>query len=67
MIASRDPIFWLLHANVDRIWDLWQFNHFSQASHFRAPNLSGIDATMDPWPHTATDANNISNLGYVYQ
>jgi hypothetical protein len=61
MTATRDPIFWLLHANVDRIWDLWQ------ASHFRGPNLSGIDATMDPWPQTATDANRIISLGYMYQ
>lgn len=61
MTATRDPIFWLLHANVDRIWDLWQFSHHG------VPNLSGINATMDPWPHTATDANRITNLGYMYQ
>jgi hypothetical protein len=61
MRSTRDPIFWLLHANVDRLWDLWQ------ASHFAVPNLSGTNATMDPWPETAASAHSIISLGYMYQ
>jgi hypothetical protein len=61
MRSTRDPIFWLLHANVDRLWDLWQ------GSHFAVPNLSGTNATMDPWPENATSAHSIISLGYMYQ
>jgi hypothetical protein len=60
MLSSRDPIFYLLHGNVDRIWDLWQ------AKHTGTPNLSGVDATMDPWSQTANDANSVVSLGYIY-
>lgn len=59
--ASEDPIFWLLHANVDRIWDAWQQHHNG------TPSLSGSDATMDPWPRTATEADDVIQLGYIYQ
>jgi len=61
MMSSRDPIFWLLHANVDRIWDLWQ------AKHSGGPDLTGIDARMDPWPETVAELNSIMfDLGYMY-
>jgi hypothetical protein len=59
--ASQDPIFWLLHANVDRIWDLWQLNHGG------TPSLVGTDAIMDPWTQTASDANDVIKLGYSYK
>src|SRR5262245_27296193 len=59
--AAQDPIFWLLHANVDRIWNLWQ------AMHDGVPSLSGTNAVLDPWgPTTATDVDSIINLGYWY-
>jgi tyrosinase len=28
--APRHPVFYLLHANVDRLWHLWQLTHASQ-------------------------------------
>ncbi len=34
--AARDPIFWLHHANIDRMWESW-----------RAPNAAGV-STKDP-------------------
>jgi hypothetical protein len=58
--AAQDPIFWLLHANVDRMWDLWQLKHSG------TPDLSGKDAIMDPWPQTAADVHDIVLLGYSY-
>lgn len=58
--AAQDPIFWLLHAGADRIWDTWQVNHSG------TPSLAGSDATMDPWSQTAADADDIIDLGYTY-
>ncbi|MGI0072227.1 MAG: tyrosinase family protein [Nitrosotalea sp.] len=59
--APADPIFWLHHANVDRIWDSWQKNNPNQN-----PNLVGADAIMDPWQFNETDTRSTTNFGYVY-
>lgn len=60
--AAKDPIFWLLHANVDRIWDHWQLTHNGM------PTLSGTDAVLDPWgPVTAIDVDSVIGLGYWYR
>src|SRR4029434_10711863 len=45
--SSVDPLFWLHHAEIDRIWSKWQAKHPK-----RHPALSGTDAIMDPWPET---------------
>lgn len=58
--ASQDPIFWLLHAEADRLWDRWQINHAG------TPSLAGADTTMDPWSQTASDAEDVIDLGYMY-
>jgi hypothetical protein len=60
--ASQDPIFWLLHANVDRIWDTWQLTHTG------GPTLSITDSELDPWwpPVTAQSVNDTVELGYSY-
>jgi len=61
MTAPADLIFWMHHANVDRLWDLWQKKNPNQN-----PSLSGSDATMDPWPHTEIDTRKTTNFGYTY-
>ncbi|MFG2823462.1 tyrosinase family protein [Kitasatospora sp. NPDC048365] len=61
MTATQDPIFWLLHANVDRVWDHWQLTHSGR------PSLAGTDAVLDPWqPTTAAQVDDITPLGYSY-
>jgi tyrosinase len=62
MTATQDPIFWLLHAEVDGIWDKWQLNHTGMAT------LSGNMAELDPWqpPGTFVDVNDTVFLGYSY-
>ncbi|MFI9323262.1 tyrosinase family protein [Kitasatospora aureofaciens] len=60
MESAHDPIFWLLHANVDHIWDRWQLNHTGK------PTLTGKDAVLDPWTSTASDVNSTTILGYSY-
>ena len=60
MQSPRDPAFWLHHAQVDRIWALWQQAHPDEIA-----NLSENEARMDPWgdEFTARSVNNISNIG----
>jgi tyrosinase len=59
--ASADPLFWLHHANIDRIWSVWQNSHRGQN-----PSLSGNDATMQPWRETDRQVASITSLGYAY-
>lgn len=37
-----DPVFWLLHADVDRVWATWQTRHAG------TPDLQGEDALFQP-------------------
>ena len=56
-----DPLFWLHHAEIDRIWSRWQVAHSNQN-----PSLTGSDRIMDPWPETETQVRSIAALGYSY-
>jgi tyrosinase len=46
MISPADPLFWLHHAQVDRLWSTWQGEPSNTG---KAPNLAGQDAVLDPW------------------
>lgn len=59
--APADPVFWMHHAEIDRIWAEWQ-----AANPGQHPPLAGAAATMDPWTETEVDTRDISALGYVY-
>jgi tyrosinase len=68
--APCDPIFWMHHAQVDRIWAQWQVTHPG-----KNPILSGKDADMDPWDTknvtsipsiNVTNLVSIASLGYSY-
>jgi tyrosinase len=61
MYSPTDPVFWLHHAEVDRLWNIWQLQHVHAA-----PALAGTDRTMDPWPENYYDLQVIEALGYVY-
>ena len=60
-VSPADPIFWLHHANIDRIWADWQGRNPG-----KNPVLSGNAAIMDPWPETAPQLRSITTLGYSY-
>lgn len=59
VIAPRDPVFWLIHANVDRLWAEWVQRHGSTAGFEPFLPLTGAAAghnlhdTMWPWDGTA--------------
>ena len=63
MIATApcDPVFWMHHAEIDRIWAQWQ-----GANPGQNPPLSGAAATMDPWSETEVDTRDILALGFTY-
>ena len=62
-VSPADPVFWLHHANLDRLWWAW---YNSAAGNHQNPTLSGADAVMDPWSYTETNVRNIAALGYTY-
>jgi len=61
--AAADPIFWMHHANLDRLWWVW---HTTPANSGINPPLTGADAVMDPWSYTEPDTRDITTLGYTY-
>ena len=61
MTAPCDPIFWMHHCELDRIWAEWQAAHPGEN-----PPLTGATAIMDPWSETEVDTRDIEALGYRY-
>jgi tyrosinase len=59
--SPADPVFWLHHAEVDRLWALWQTTHAEEA-----PSLHGDDLEMGPWPSTYDDVSSVEGMGYIY-
>jgi len=71
MFSPRDPLFWLHHANVDRIWNEWQ-NMSGNGN--KVGDFSGFNQNeklLDPWDaeFNTNNINHINNLGddsYAY-
>jgi tyrosinase len=62
--APADPVFWMHHANIDRLWWEWQQTHAGAN-----PNLIGAgpdSPVMDPWAYTESQTRDITSLGYRY-
>lgn len=62
-VSPADPVFWLHHANLDRLWWTW---YNSPAGNHQNPGLTGSEAVMDPWTYTEPDTRDIAALGYEY-
>jgi tyrosinase len=61
--APADPIFWMHHCNIDRLW--WQWQNTPQGTG-KNPPLTGAAAVMDPWSYVEADTRDIAGLGYAY-
>jgi tyrosinase len=61
--SPADPLFWLHHAQVDRLWSLWQAKPSNAGKN---PVLSGSNRTMDPWTETVAQVRSLTTLGYSY-
>jgi tyrosinase len=66
--AALDPIFWLHHANIDRLWWLWQQSHQNPAdvawrnASFPFVDVGGAAATTT----CAGVEDTLHQLGYTY-
>jgi tyrosinase len=63
MVSPADPLFWMHHAEIDRIWSIWQA-HPGNAG--KGPTSTAQDATLDPRPETADQVASFAALGYSY-
>jgi len=67
MISPNDPIFWMHHAQIDRIWAEWQKRNPGEK-----PFLDAEESKLDPWDNEfdIDSINDIANLGndsYEYE
>ena len=60
-VSPADPLFWLHHAQIDRLWSIWQTSNPG-----KNPSLSGANATLDPWQEKVSQILSITSLGYKY-
>ena len=59
LTASYDPIFWVIHTNVDRLWSEWQLMHPHSLP-------ADLDAVLTPWSYTTGDTLDSWRFGYEY-
>lgn len=59
LTASYDPIFWVIHTNVDRLWSEWQLMHPHSLP-------ADLDAVLTPWSYTTGDTLDMWRFGYEY-
>jgi tyrosinase len=62
--SPADPMFWMLHAEIDRLWNIWSSNHPGHA-----PALTGASSILDPWPETVSevlDTKTFPEYPYIY-
>jgi tyrosinase len=59
LTAAYDPIFWIHHTNIDRLWSLWQ-----RANPGAVPD--DLDDVLAPFRYRVRDTLNIDNFGYTY-
>ncbi len=78
-IAALDPIFYIHHANIDRMWAAWNAAGHANPTDpkwLNGPAASGgrkfimpmaVGAAFpNPWVYTPSDVNSLSKLNYTY-
>jgi tyrosinase len=67
--AAQDPIFWLHHSNIDRLWAVWNGQGRANPTDPRwtDQSFSFFDATGTKVSKTCAEVNDtIADLGYTY-
>lgn len=69
-LSPRDPIFWLHHANLDRLWQRWNDGGHTNTNDplWRDFQFSGqfVTGTGTPYNPQVKSLLNIQGLGYTY-
>lgn len=74
-LAALDPIFYLHHCNIDRMWAAWNANgnnNSNEPNWLNGPAAIGEREFVMPmpngssWVYTPTDVNSLSQLDYTY-
>jgi tyrosinase len=65
--SPNDPVFWLLHADIDRLWAEWE----DQTGQAYAPVVGAahghnLNDPMSPWGITPAEVVDDRALGYMY-
>jgi tyrosinase len=75
--AGLDPIFWLHHANIDRLWEVWRENPITHVdppdpNWVNGPAAVGDRAFVLPmpggvsWTYTPGQMSSLAEVGYTY-
>jgi tyrosinase len=66
--AASDPIFWLHHCNIDRVWASWNRagGRNPNEATFLNQRFTFVDGAGNRAPSTVRDVLDTSALGYVY-
>jgi tyrosinase len=75
--AALDPIFWLHHANIDRLWEIWNREDPSHDDPTDAQWTTGPVSVAErafvvpnpdgsTWTYAPQDVTNVRHLGYDY-
>jgi tyrosinase len=75
--AGLDPIFWLHHANIDRLWEVWRENPSTHVDPMDPNWVNGPAAVGDrvfmlpmpggvSWTYTPGQMSSLPELGYTY-
>lgn len=76
--AGLDPIFYLHHCNIDRLWEVWLQSSISEGNPTDANWIGGpanvgergfsmpMPPNGDPWNYTPGDMADLSKLDYTY-
>lgn len=73
--AALDPVFWLHHANIDRLWEIWRRNPLTHVDPNANAWLTGPPGNRPfimpigrerSWLFTPADVSNFAQLPYTY-
>ncbi|MDH6579303.1 tyrosinase family protein [Kitasatospora sp. MAP5-34] len=67
-MSPNDPVFWLHHCFIDKLWAAWQSRHTDQSYQptVSTTNVVALNDTMKPWNDTAPAAMLDHTRYYTY-
>jgi tyrosinase len=60
--SPNDPVFWLHHANVDRLWSQWEARHPSERYSPQSGAAQGWNGTDTMWPWHDMTINSLQDI-----